>query len=72
MRFNEIESRPKMVKLHYFSVTDDQYARELGMKQDRNGQWFMPQYNTSGRGFDQKVTSAIRTFGRPFKSVSLN
>lgn len=72
MRFNEIELRPKMIKLHYFSVTDDQYARELGMKQDRNGQWFMPQYNTSGRGFDQKVTSAIRMFGRPFKSVSLN
>jgi hypothetical protein len=72
MRFNEIDSRPKVVKLHYFSVTDDQYARDLGMKQDRNGQWYMPQYNKSGSGFDQKVTSAIRMFGRPYRSVSLN
>jgi hypothetical protein len=71
MRFTEIESKPKLVKLHYFNVTDVNAAREIGMRQDRNGQWFLPQYDKSGSGFDRKATSAIRLFGHP-KSVSIN
>lgn len=70
MHINEIENRPKLVKLHYFSVDDDQTAQELGLKQDRNRQWFLPQYNTSGSNFDRTVTTAIRIFGRP-RTVNL-
>ena len=72
MRFNEIETRPKLIKLHYFKVDDDQAATELGMKQDRNGRWYLPQYDTSGRGFDQRVTSAIRIFGNSYNTVRIN
>lgn len=71
MRFTEIESRPKLVKLHYFNVTDIDLARELGFKQDKTGSWYLPQYNTSGPGFDRKATTAIRSFGHPTKSVTL-
>jgi hypothetical protein len=46
-------------------------AKELGLKQDRNGHWYLPQYNTSSRGFDQKASSAMRMFGRPVKSINL-
>lgn len=70
MHFNEIENRPKLIKLHYFSVDDDQTAQELGLKQDRNHQWFLPQYNTSGSKFDRIATTAIRIFGRP-RTVNL-
>jgi hypothetical protein len=70
MRFTEIESKPKLVMLHYFNVTDEQLANELGMRTDRNGRWYLPQYSTSGRGFDVKATTAIRSFGRP-NSVKL-
>ncbi len=71
MHFNEIENSPKLVKLHYFSVDDTEIANELGLKQDRNGQWFLPQYNTSGSKFDRIVTSAMRIFGRP-RTVNLS
>jgi hypothetical protein len=71
MRFTEIESRPKLIMLHYFNVTDQQLAQEVGMKQDRSNRWYLPQYNRSGRGFDQRVTTAIRAFGRP-NSVKLS
>jgi hypothetical protein len=70
MRFNEIDNRPKLVKLHYFNVDDDQSATELGLKQDRNGRWYLPQYNTSGLNFDRLATSAMRVFGRP-RTVTL-
>ena len=72
MRFTEIESRPRLVKLHYFNVTDTDLARELGFKQDRNGRWYLPQYNTSSSGFDRKATTAIRSFGHPIKSITLD
>jgi len=72
MRFKEIDKVPKLVKLHYFSVDDLEVSRELGMKQDRNGRWYLPQYNTSGRNFNQKFTSAVRIFGRPVDSIEIN
>lgn len=70
MRYNEFENKPKLIKLHYFNVTDIDLAKELGMKQDRNGSWYLAQYNTSGSGFDRKATSAIRAFGHPTKTIS--
>ena len=72
MRFTEIESRLKLVKLHYFNVDDTQFATEIGMKQDRNGRWYLPQYNTSGRGFDNKASSAMRVFGPPLRTINLD
>ena len=72
MRLSEIESRPKLVKLHYFSVTDIIASEELGMRKDRNGNWFLPQYDRSGSGFDRKAVSAMRMFGRPYKTVNLD
>ena len=71
MRFTEIESKPQLIKLHYFRVDDTQAAREIGMRQDRNGQWFLPQYDKSGSGFDRKASSAIRLFGAP-RTISIN
>jgi hypothetical protein len=70
MRIAEI-SIPQMVKLHYFNVDDEQIARELGFRQDRNGRWYLPQYNTSASGFDRNYTSAVRSFNRPIRVVDL-
>jgi len=70
MKIAEI-STPQMIKLHYFSVDDDQSAKELGLRQDRNGRWYLPQYNTSGRGFNQKYAQAVSIFNRPIKIIDL-
>jgi hypothetical protein len=70
MRITEI-AKPKLIKLHYFNVDNERSATELGLKQDRNGRWYLPQYNTSGSGFDRAATSAIRVFGRP-QTVTLS
>lgn len=70
MRINEIGT-PRLVKLHYFNVHDERSARDLGLRQDRNGRWYLPQYNTSGLNFDRAATSAIRVFGRP-RTVTLS
>jgi hypothetical protein len=70
MRIAEI-STPRLVKLHYFNVDDEQAAVELGLKQDRNSRWYLPQYNTSGSGFNRNYTSAVRLFNRPIRIVDL-
>jgi hypothetical protein len=72
MRLIEIQSLPKLIKLHYFNVDDQQASKELGMKQDRNGRWYLPQYNSSGRIFNQKFSSAVTIFGRPINSIEIN
>ena len=72
MRLSEIESKPRLVKLHYFNVTDIIAAEDLGLRKDRNGNWFLPQYDRSGQGFDRKASSAMRLFGHPYKSISLD
>lgn len=71
MLIKEITSRPKVVKLHYFSVDDISTAEKIGLKKDRQGQWYLPQYNTSGSGFDRNASMAIRIFGPP-RIVELN
>jgi hypothetical protein len=58
-------TKPKMTHLHYFNGVDDQTASAYKMKKDRNGKWYLPQYNTSGRGFDRSASDLIRSFGTP-------
>lgn len=72
MRLKEIENRPKLIKLHYFNVDDERASNDLGMKQDKNSRWYLPQYNTSGRGFNQRYSSAVRIFGRPINTIETN
>jgi hypothetical protein len=71
MRIYEVADLPRLVKLHYFNVDDEQAARQLGFKQDKNFKWYLPQYNTSGVGFNQKYSSAVRTFNRPIRVIDL-
>ncbi len=69
-RAYQSSTKPKMTHLHYFNGVDDQTATAYKMKKDRNGKWYLPQYNTSGRGFDRVATSLITSFGTP-KTVKL-
>jgi len=71
MLINEVVVVPKVVKLHYFPVDDISTAEKLGLKKDKKGNWYLAQYNTSGSGFDKKISSAMRIFGTP-QSVKLN
>ena len=63
-------TKPRMTHLHYFDNVDDEMAQANGMKKDRTGRWYLPQYNTSGRGFDIKAGNLIRNYGKP-KTVKL-
>jgi len=63
--FSKPSVKPKMTHLHYFDNVDPEVANINGMKQDRNGRWYLPQYNTSGRGFDIKAGNLIRNYGKP-------
>lgn len=63
--FGSSNVKPKMTHLHYFDNVDVEVAKINGMKQDRNGRWYLPQYNTSGRGFDIKAGNLIRNYGKP-------
>jgi len=71
MRISEVGT-PKLIKLYYFSVNDEQLASSIGLKQDRKNQWYLPRYTTSGTGFDRSATLAIRSFGNPTKTIDLN
>jgi hypothetical protein len=72
MLINELFEKPKLKKLHYFSVDDISTAEELGLKQDKKSAWYLAQYNTSGIGFNKKFASAVRIFGRPIKTIDFN
>jgi hypothetical protein len=62
----------KMTHLHYFNMTDadaQDFAR-MKIKKDRNGRWYLPQYNVSGHAFSANFNTLVRTFGEP-RSVKL-
>jgi len=71
MRIYEVTDTPRLVKLHYFNVDDEQTARELGFKKDKNHKWYLPQYNTSGIGFNKKYASAVISFNRPIRIIDI-
>jgi hypothetical protein len=54
----------KMTHLHYFPVDDIQGASS-GMKKDKHGRWYLPQYNTSGAKFKQNLADLTAKFGPP-------
>lgn len=59
--------------LYYFRVdwANKDIAQTIGIKQDRRGDWYLPQYNTSGAGFERKYLEAMQVFGDPYKTVRL-
>lgn len=59
----------KMTHLHYFNVDDAQGAT-AGLKKDKRGKWYLPQYNLSGGKFQQNLADLTAKFGPP-KSVTL-
>lgn len=59
----------KMTHLHYFNVSPEQ-AASAGLKKDRNGKFYLPQYNLSGGTFRQKLADLAGQFGAP-KTVTL-
>lgn len=73
-RVAETQTRPQLRRIHYFRVNSSEAdtARSSGLEQDRGGNWILKQYNTSGRGFDQKFTQAMRLFGRPVRSDNVD
>jgi hypothetical protein len=60
----------KMTHLHYFNV-DDAQAASAGMKKDKKGRWYLPQYNTSGAKFRSTLADLTAKFGSP-KTVTLS
>lgn len=72
-KITELTSQPKLIALHYFPVDplNTDLAQELRMKQDRHGNWYLGEYNTSGAGFNQKFAIATSTFGRKTRTVNL-
>lgn len=69
-KVSEQQDKPRLKRIHYFRVNPNEgiWAQKAGLQQDRGGNWVLLQYNTSGRGFDQKFTQAMRLFGRPVRS----
>ena len=63
----QIAKKILMVARHYFQThgTPEAELIQQGFKKDFNGNWFMPQYNTSGSGFDRKWSDARRMYGDP-------
>lgn len=69
-------TKPKLIKKYYFNVahTPEKELLECGLVEDTRhpGEWVLLQYNTSGAGFDRNFTTCVRSFGRPYKVVSVN
>lgn len=68
------DNKPILTKLHYFNFNNVQDAIILSdnkIKKDKDGSWYLPQYNTSGSIFDRIFTTLIRNYGSP-KTVILH
>jgi hypothetical protein len=63
----------KMIKRYYFMTrgTPDTEKPKFGLREDNNGEWYLPRYNTSGAGFDRNFTTCVRSFGEPYKVVNV-
>ena len=72
-KVQSIGTKPVLTRIHYFDVPGHSVdiARQLGLTQNRRGDWVLLQYNTSGSGFNRKFADATRAFGRPRHSDSL-
>ena len=66
------DAKPRLTRIHYFRVDDPKVAALAGLKQDKGGNWVMYQFNTSGAPFNVKYSQAVKMFGHPTKSVSVN
>jgi hypothetical protein len=64
--------RPKMTDLHYFNTrgTSDWELEKLGMKKDKFGRWYLPQYDRSGDNYRKNFDTLANTFGMP-RSIRL-
>ena len=65
--------KPKLSRIHYFQVSsnDRDLAAQLGLKQDKGGNWVLYQFDKSGVPFNQTFAKAVNMFGRP-KSISVS
>ncbi len=65
--------KPQLTRIHYFRVnpSDADLAEKAGLRKDRGGNWVLLQYDKSGSIFNQKMTQAIRMFGRPTHTQSV-
>lgn len=50
----------QLVALHYPEFVDDDHARYIGLKKDKNGNWYLPEFTDSGSDFNRKYTQIIR------------
>jgi hypothetical protein len=64
---NMAQSRDiKMIALHYFNMSE-QDAKDFAymkLKKDKNGRWYLPQYNVSGRVFNANFATLTNSFGQ--------
>jgi hypothetical protein len=65
-------SKPKMTDLHYFNTkgTPDFELAKLGMKKDKWGRFYLPQYDRSGDNYRRNYDTLAQTFGFP-RSIRL-
>jgi hypothetical protein len=59
--------KPKMQCLHYFNTkgTQEWELEKLGMKKDKFGRYYLPQYDKSGINYDQNFNTLSSSFGNP-------
>jgi hypothetical protein len=64
--------KPKMTDIHYFNTrgTADHELEKLGMKKDKFGRYYLPQYDRSGDNYRNNFDKLAQTFGYP-RSISL-
>ncbi len=61
------------IRKHYFRVEpfNRDLAQQMGLKQDRGGNWVLYQTPQSGARFDRIFSDAVRTFGHPTNSHAI-
>lgn len=61
------------IRKHYFRVDsmNTDIAQQIGLKQDRGGNWVLYQTPQSGARFDRIFSDAVRAFGHPTNSHAI-
>ena len=67
--------KPKLIALHYFNISsadfDNILMQQTGLKKDRSGILYLPQYDTSGSKFDRTYSSLLNHYGLK-KTIKVN
>lgn len=58
------------ITVYYFNIDNNRSAQELGLKQNKQGKWYLAKVGEGSYKFWTNYRAVVRTFGRPYDTYT--